>query len=114
MAYTPREHLAIGRMLLKHDKRAPYLAAAVDALVPVEAPGLGTVGVTEQGVLLWDPVTVCTWSHDEVATVLEHEVWHVLRRHGERCRAGGFDPMLANIAWDCEINDDLVKAGLKL
>jgi predicted metal-dependent peptidase len=107
-----REKLAAGRLMCKG--RAPYLATAIDALVPQELEGLGTVGVTDRGVLLWDPAVVSGWSVDEISGVMEHEVWHVLRDHAGRCKKMAAEPHLFNIAGDMEINDDLKAAGVKL
>jgi predicted metal-dependent peptidase len=108
-----RELLAAGRLMVKYTQ-APYLATAVDSLVPREMEGLGTVAVTEHGVLLWDPAVVGTWTVEEIAGAIQHEVWHLLRDHLGRCRRIGAFPQLWNIAADLEINDDLATAQVKL
>lgn len=116
---SPRDKLAAAR--LKARKDSPYFSAALLGLIPRETPGLGTLGVTEKMVLLWDPAAVDQWPLEELSGVLEHEIMHILRDHAGRARRLGIldengrvtDPALAatwNVAGDCEINDDLEKA----
>lgn len=109
---NPRDKLAAAR--LKAVKNMPYFRAALTALVPKQAPGLGTVGVTEHGVMLWDPEAIAQWAVEETSGVLLHEINHLLRHHGDRCQRLGADRDLWNIAGDLEINDDLIAAGIKL
>lgn len=110
--FSPREKLATGRLIVR--EKAPYVTAALLGLVPVEMPGLGTVGVTKNGLLLWDPAAVAEWTVEEVAAALFHEVWHVLRDHHGRCSSIAADHKMFNIAGDAEINDDLRAGGWKL
>lgn len=98
-------------------KKAPYLAIAINSMIPHKAPGLGTFGVTKDWIMMWDPAAVERWNVDQIATVLVHEVSHLLRRHAARAkRCGAYDnPILAqlwNQAADGEINDDLIDAGI--
>jgi len=96
-------------------KTRPYLASILYVLQPVESPGLGTFGVDKHLRLFFDP-KCDEWGVDGVASVLYHEVSHVLRGHAERgeaCNIGPEELMLSNIAADCEINDDLVDEGIK-
>lgn len=100
---------------LKVVKTRPYLASILYVLQPVEAPGLGTFGVDKHLRLFFDP-KCDEWGVDGVASVLYHEVSHVLRAHAERSEACGVGPeeaTLSNLAADCEINDDLVEEGIK-
>jgi predicted metal-dependent peptidase len=117
--FSPRDKLATARLTAR--RLYPYFSAALLNLIPREAPGLGTLGVTENMVLLWDPEAVSGWSQAQLVGVLVHEVGHVLRAHAQRARAIGVvgqdgrpvDQALArvwNLAADCEINDDLLKA----
>lgn len=105
MALTAREKLVAGRLLCR--EKAPYFRAAILALIPREAPGLGTVGVTDRGVLMVDYDVIETWSIQEVAGALLHEVGHLLRDHPGRCN--GRHPRLFNIAGDLAMNTDVVK-----
>lgn len=88
---------------------APYLTQAVFALIPYPAPGLGTLGVTEKGIMLYDPEIVEKLSVEELGALLLHEVSHYLRDHMGRCKTVRAHPMLWNLAADAEINDDLVQ-----
>ncbi len=95
----------------------PFLASALYALQPCQAPGLGTFGVDERWRLYVDPEPLLSWSVDEVAGVLLHEVGHVVRAHAARAKAAFVDGTSStrwNIAGDAEINDDLLRDGAKL
>ncbi|MCU1692485.1 MAG: hypothetical protein JWM64_1576, partial [Frankiales bacterium] len=94
----------------------PYLAVALHSLVLRPAPGLGTFAVDRAWRLYVDPVRLTDWSVPQVAAVLVHEVWHLLRDHasrGERLGVTGRERAW-NTACDAEINDDLLEAGLPL
>lgn len=98
---------------------APYFGALLRGLVRRETPGLGTMGVTKDGLLLWDPDFVDTLATEELAIVLLHEVMHCALKHHDRFSAMGIVPeatpdvtakaYLANIAGDLAINQELVK-----
>ncbi len=101
---------AIQAARLRLVKDRPYLAAALWALQPVARPGLGTLAVDQWWRLYYDPAI--RWTVEELAGVLYHEVAHLLRDHAARMK--GFNPRLANIAADAEINDDLLAEGVRL
>lgn len=116
--FSPRDKLATARLAAR--QRYPYFSSALLNLIPREAPGLGTLGVTESMLLLWDPDAVARWSLEKLTGVLVHEVGHILRAHARRAKALGIigqdgrplDPQLAklwNVAGDLEINDDLAE-----
>lgn len=87
-----------------------YFRHALYALVPRESREVPTLGVDKWGRLYFNPEFVHSVSIDELAAVLLHEVAHKLRRHHERAEALGVTHATfaqANIAQDCEINDDL-------
>jgi len=107
---NPKDKLAAGRLLA--GEKMPYFRAALWSMIPHEAKGLGTFGITEHSVLLWDPAMAEKWSVEEVADTLLHEVGHLLRDHAKRCKTQGFDRARWNVAGDAEINDDLKAAGL--
>jgi len=109
---TPQEILAAGKLMAK--EKHPYFRAAIDALVPRQTPGLGTLGVTDKGVLMWDPAAVSRWGVKHTAAVVVHEVSHLLRDHPGRCEMAHANPKGFNIAGDMEINDDLLQAGWEL
>jgi predicted metal-dependent peptidase len=89
----------------------PYLASALFALRPRPAPGLGTLGVTAGGVLMYDPAVVDEWTTEALGWVLLHEVCHLIRDHAGRKGPREHGPW--NVAGDAEINDDLEAAGAK-
>jgi predicted metal-dependent peptidase len=93
---------------------APYFTAAVRSLIPRWAPGLGTVGVTRNGILLVDPEAIERWGVRATAGALLHEVGHLLRDHIGRSEKAGHDPHIGNLAGDLEWNDDLAAAKIKL
>jgi predicted metal-dependent peptidase len=122
---SPREKLAaaIMRVVEPPVAMAPYFNAVLRGLVRREAPGLSTIGVTKDGVMLWDPAFVERTDMVELASVLVHEVMHVVLKHHDRSAALGIvaastadqaaDAYIANIAMDCAINTELGK-GVKL
>jgi predicted metal-dependent peptidase len=109
---TPNDTLAAAR--LRAREKAPYFTTAIMALIPVETPGLGTIGVTAKGVMMWDPKFVEQIGPECTAAILIHEVSHLLRDHLGRAKLGGHDGRLFNIAGDMEINPTLVEGGWKL
>ncbi len=90
-------------------RNASCLTSGFLSLVAREQPGLGTMAVTKDGKLFYDPDLRKVWTVKQGATVLFHELWHVLRRHHIRREACGAEPGLFNIANDAEINDDIVE-----
>lgn len=103
---------------LKAIAKAPYLATAIWAMHPIATPGIGTMGIDKWWRLYYDPEVVEEWDIDGTATVLIHEVWHLLRRHPERAEEIGIDyedkgfetaykHKVWNLAADCELNDDI-------
>lgn len=88
--------LAVGRLIVC--EKFPYFSAAVLALIHRWTPGLGTMGVTKNGLLMIDPQVVEDWTVGELATVLIHECQHLLRDHDCRCKGLAADHTLWNIA----------------
>jgi predicted metal-dependent peptidase len=127
MNHTAADLVAAARMAVL--KRHPYLSHVLFSLRPVEAPGLGTMGVDKGWRLYYDPETVQQWHEESVEARLQkirtgksgsdgipavvfHELGHVLRRHFTRMRElAETDPGGVNAAQDREINDDVVQAG---
>lgn len=95
-------------------RRFPFFTAGIHALIFREAPGLGTFAVAPNLVCRFDPAVVEEWSVEEIAGVILHEWFHPTRRHHLRREALAADPRDWNVAGDCEINDDILAAGLKL
>ncbi|MFI5721024.1 VWA-like domain-containing protein [Nocardia sp. NPDC051750] len=104
-----------------HAARArPYLATALYALHIVESRRVPTMGVDRYWRCYVSPTFVDHTSVEELASVLVHEVSHLLRDHHGRsdrfARAHDLtDPaerLRMNIAADAEINDDAFGDGL--
>lgn len=88
----------------------PYFAHALYALIPVEAAGCPTMSIDTFGRLYFNAEWVLAHDVDEIATVCLHEIGHKLRRHHERAHALGVTEAthkVANVAMDCELNDDI-------
>ncbi|WP_041271948.1 DUF2201 family putative metallopeptidase [Desulfitobacterium hafniense] len=92
-------------------KERPYLASAAWALQPAAKPGLGTLAVDMYWRLYYDPGVLSQWTPEIMGGVLYHEICHLLRDHPERMKY--FNPQLSNLAADAEINDDLIREGVK-
>src|SRR5688500_14590192 len=101
------DKLAAGRLIAK--RKAVYFTGMIQALVPHETPGLGTIGVTKNSVLVYDPEWIAQRTHDEMGGLYWHETMHlVLDHHGRR---GDKNPFLYNVAGDVFINDQGRNAG---
>ncbi len=109
MITLPQEFQA-ARLRLVKDR--PYLASAAWSLQPVEKPGLGTMAVDMFWRLYYDPSVCQRWTVEELSGVLYHEIMHLLRDHAGRMR--DLDPRASNICADAEINDDLIREGVRL
>jgi predicted metal-dependent peptidase len=120
-ALKPELRLPAAR--LKACDALPYFSAGVNDLVPYVMPGLGQIGVTSGGVLMYDPDVLGQWTALEAGAVLLHEYMHVFGRHERRfqelvrrgvAQDNKEDRDLWNQAADAEINDNLEDAGLPL
>jgi predicted metal-dependent peptidase len=96
------EKLQAARLKLAQER--PYLGAALWAAVPVERPGIGSLAMDRWWRLYYDPA-VAALPVDGLAGVLYHVICHLLRSHPERLE--GYENLVANLASDAEINDDL-------
>ncbi|WP_280218339.1 vWA domain-containing protein [Nocardia neocaledoniensis] len=118
MIELDRERLYAARL---HAVRArPYLASALYALHIVESHRVPTMGVDRHWRCYVSPAYVARKTVAELASVLVHEVSHLLRDHHGRsdryARAhdltGRAERLRMNIAADAEINDDVFGDGL--
>lgn len=92
-----------------------YFAPALFSLVPVETTLIGSMAVDAHWRLYYNPDWLTTHTVEENATLLIHEVSHLLRDHeGRRKAASITNYQRWNTATDCEINDDLQDEGLPL
>jgi len=92
-----------------------YFAPALFNLIPVETDLIGSMAVDAHWRLYYNVGWLKAHSVEENATLLIHEVSHLLRDHEARRKAAGAtDHRRWNTAGDCEINDDLFREGLPL
>lgn len=118
----PKMRLAAARAVARD--KMPYFTIAIANLVPVIVESKSvTMGVTRDGLLIVNPAWLGTLTVDEAATVLIHEWLHLYLKHLDRTTAlvsmgvlsrSPEDAKLANLAGDCEINDNLEEADLPL
>ena len=92
-----------------------YFAPALFSLIPVATDLIDSMAVDAQWRLYYNDTWVARHTVEENATLLIHEVGHLLRDHEARKKAAGItDHRRWNTAGDCEINDDLHAEGLPL
>jgi predicted metal-dependent peptidase len=92
-----------------------YFAPALFNLVPVETTLIDSMAVDAHWRLYYNATWLAAHTVEENATLLIHEVGHLLRNHeGRKHDAGARDDRRWNTAGDCEINDDLHAEGLPL
>ncbi|PPJ18744.1 hypothetical protein C5E45_12845 [Nocardia nova] len=112
------EKLGAARLLAARAR--PYLATALYALRIVESRAVPTMGVDRYWRCYVSPVFVGRTAVEELASILVHEVSHLLRdHHGRSDRfarehdlTGPAQRLRMNIAADAEINDDAFGDGL--
>lgn len=102
------EALMLARMYAVSRLR-PYYATAIFRMVPVATRMIPTLGVDKWWRLYYNPDLVEQLSVQQLASVLIHEVDHLLRDHAGRCEQNGWKHEHFNLAGDCEINDDLLR-----
>ncbi|MDO3646610.1 vWA domain-containing protein [Nocardia mangyaensis] len=98
----------------------PYLATALYALCIIESRRVPTMGVDKYWRCYVSPAFVAYTPEEELASVLVHEVSHLLRDHHARSEryahahelTGPGERLRMNIAADAEINDDIFGGGL--
>lgn len=93
----------------------PYFASVLFAIQPIELEReneLKTMAIDKRLRLYYNPQMLENSSLDEMVAVLVHEISHFLRKHHQRGQY--LDPKIANLAGDCEINDDFKEMGLTL
>jgi predicted metal-dependent peptidase len=92
-----------------------YFAPALFTLIPVATDLIASMAVDSHWRLYYNEAWIAGHTVEENATLLIHEVGHLLRDHEARKKAAGItDHRRWNTAGDCEINDDLHAEGLPL
>lgn len=95
----------------------PYFASVLFSLRPVSAPGLGTFAVDPGHRLYIDFDAAAAKGTRWCAEALLHECGHIFQQHAtlaEDCNVADHERMLANVAGDAAINDDLADAGCNM
>jgi predicted metal-dependent peptidase len=100
---------------LRASYQRAYFAPALFNLIPVPTDLIGSMAVDVNWRLYYNEAWVATHTVEENASLLIHEVSHLLRDHESRKKAAAVrDSYVWNTATDCEINDDLAAEGLPL
>ncbi|HEX6162463.1 MAG TPA: VWA-like domain-containing protein [Vicinamibacterales bacterium] len=100
---------------LRASYQRAYFAPALYTLIPVKTELIASMAVDAQWRLYYNEAWLATHTVEENASLLIHEVSHLLRDHEARKKAAAAtNPRLWNTAADCEINDDLAAEGLPL
>ena len=111
---------ALAAALLVVKKRSPYMYGTLIFLARTKVPGKGTIGVTYDGKLLYDPEAVISFASEKnglskLGTVLEHEFMHLVLRHDRRARKLNLETQEElerwNKAGDLSINPLLAEQG---
>ena len=100
------ENLSKARAYVR--KRAPYMQSILYSLIPYHVPGLDTMGVSSNHILIVDLDWLATIKPEEAGSVLMHEIMHIVRGMDriERLASMG-NGEVANVAADLPINIDL-------
>ena len=114
--------LALARIFV--GELGPYFMRLIHTLVPIPVPGLGTVGVSENMLLAYDPIRLVDDPEFsaldkrglpyKLGAALVHECQHVIRGMTRLASLSKIDKELANIAADLAINGDMRRAGWEL
>jgi len=107
---TADEVLGAARLIVR--AKAPYFRAMLLSLVPRPIEGMGTIGVTDRALLVYDPVFVARQTPAQTAGLLVHEILHLLHRHGSRTAT--HDALTWNMAADLAINPSVREMRFEL
>src|SRR5688500_12966411 len=100
---------------LRASYQRAYFAPALFNLIPVKTELIDSMAVDAYWRLYYNEAWLATHTVEENASLLIHEVSHLLRDHEARKKAAAVaNARLWNTAADCEINDDLAAEGLPL
>lgn len=98
-------------------KKTPYFSSLLWTLVPRAVPNLkniamGPIGVSKNGIMMYDPTFIEEIDQNELAGVLVHEIMHFVHNHHDRGESK--NPEIYNIAGDLTINPAVLKMGYTL
>ena len=109
---SAQKPLRLSAAISRLRRMRPYVTAAMLALIPVETKDVDTMAVDEYGRLYFNPEWIDKVSVEELAGVVYHEIWHLLRKHPDRLSQ--YPQAVANLAADLEINDDIRSESIPL
>ena len=109
---SAQKPLRLSAAISRLRRMRPYVTAVMLALIPVETKDVDTMAVDEYGRLYFNPEWVGKVSVEELAGVVYHEIWHLLRKHPDRLSQ--YPQAVANLAADLEINDDIRSESIPL
>lgn len=104
--------MSAGRLIAK--EKAPYFRSLLHGLVPTIVEGLGTMAVTSNGLLLFDPEFVAHQTPEQFAGLLAHEILHITCGHVTGKRQTGRDKRYLGVAQDLAINPAVQDMGFQL
>lgn len=100
-----------GLIRLRANQKLPYFGYFLFSAIPVQKPGIGSVGVDRHGRIYYDPDFVLGNDKDTVATQLIHEILHLGLMHYKRMmtflgtdKPDPVDVKLWGHAVDCVVN----------
>jgi len=97
------EKIRMARYYAAH--KFPYYSTGLFSMKMIKVDGLETMGVDKFWRCYYSEETIEKWGEKVTATVLIHELSHLLRKHHERI--SNREAMAWNHATDREINDDI-------
>jgi len=105
----PLEFVKAARFYLVKPDERPYLAYAAMSLELVNRPDVGTAAVDSSWRMYFNPEFMMAGDVSLAAAIMEHEIWHLLKRHAERAKRMNVTRRthtLWNFAADAEIHSD--------
>ena len=109
---SAQKPLRLSAAISRLRRMRPYVTAAMLALIPLETKDVDTMAVDEYGRLYFNPEWIDKVSVEELAGVVYHEIWHLLRKHPDRLSQ--YPQAVAALAADLEINDDIRSESIPL
>lgn len=104
--------IAAGRLIAK--EKAPYFNAMIHGLVVTVTEAVETMAVTDNGLLLVNPMFASLVTPEQMAGLLCHEIMHVTCGHVTAARVAGRDRRYLGVAQDLAINPSVIDMGFQL
>lgn len=104
----------VARARLAARRLTPYFSMGIFQMVLRESNEVPTMGVSQNWYCYFNPQFVEKHTVDDLAGVLIHEYYHLMRRHFKRAANIKAQPVVWNVAGDFAINDDLKSCNIPL